>query len=438
MKEVNPEHVCVATALTFPKYHDELFEVINSPIYFEDEDCREIIKACIAIRELGRTPDLVSVAEKSKVNPKIIFSYTSLDYFYEWQNAALTVRERWMFRKFKEACARGIEADYEDIFDLLTGHSEEVNAIVSSVDTLKTEKIQDIAIQAINDIAKLKNNEITGAPSGIYKLDTHTRGFQPSDLVIVAARPGMGKTAFALNAGRASAQKGTVLFFSLEMSAIQLVKRMHAQDGRVTMDEIFKDSPSESKWPILMEIADNIGQRDIEIYDRISYIEDIAAKVSTVSKRKKVSLVVIDYLGLCSTRERVQSEEVRVSRISWKCKQMAKRSNVPVMLLSQLSREVEKRANKRPQLSDLRYSGAIEQDADMVLFPWWSQKYEMLDEKGEYYGLIDIAKYRNGEPLEVGGLVFEGRHVRWVEDGGMVTVPAVAQNVTRKQDDLPF
>ena len=438
MKETNPEYVCVATALTFPKYHDELFEVINSHIYFEDDDCREIIRACLTLREVGRTPDLVSVAERTKINPKTIFSFTSLDYFYDWQSAALTVRERWMFRKFKEACAKGIEADYDDIFDLLTSHGEEVNAIVSSVDTLKTEKIHDIAVQAVNDIAKLKKNEITGAPSGIYKLDTHTRGFQPSDLVIVAARPGMGKTAFALNASRASVQKGTVLFFSLEMSAIQLVKRMHAQDGRVTMDEIFKDSPSDAKWPILMEIADKIGQLDIEIYDRISYIEDIAAKVSTVAKRKKVSLVVIDYLGLCSTRERVQSEEVRVSRISWKCKQMAKRSNVPVMLLSQLSREVEKRGNKRPQLSDLRYSGAIEQDADMVLFPWWSQRYEMLDEKGEYYGLIDIAKYRNGEPLEVGGLAFEGRHVRWVEHEGMVTVPAAASNVTRTKSDLPF
>lgn len=436
MKETNPEYVCVATALTFPKYHDELFEVINSHIYFEDDDCREIIRACLTLREVGRTPDLVSVAERTKINPKTIFSFTSLDYFYDWQSAALTVRERWMFRKFKEACAKGIEADYDDIFDLLTSHGEEVNAIVSSVDTLKTEKIHDIAVQAVNDIAKLKNNEITGAPSGIYKLDTHTRGFQPSDLVIVAARPGMGKTAFALNASRASAQKGTVLFFSLEMSAIQLVKRMHAQDGQFTMDEIFKDSPSDAKWPILMEIADKIGQLDIEIYDRISYIEDIAAKVSTVAKRKKVSLVVIDYLGLCSTRERVQSEEVRVSRISWKCKQMAKRSNVPVMLLSQLSREVEKRGNKRPQLSDLRYSGAIEQDADMVLFPWWSQRYEMLDEKGEYYGLIDIAKYRNGEPLEVGGLVFEGRHVRWVEGQGIKANNPIT--VKPSSTDLPF
>ena len=436
MKETNPEYVCVATALTFPKYHDELFEVINSHIYFEDDDCREIIRACLTLREVGRTPDLVSVAERTKINPKTIFSFTSLDYFYDWQSAALTVRERWMFRKFKEACAKGIEADYDDIFDLLTSHGEEVNAIVSSVDTLKTEKIHDIAVQAVNDIAKLKNNEITGAPSGIYKLDTHTRGFQPFDLVIVAARPGMGKTAFALNASRASAQKGTVLFFSLEMSAIQLVKRMHAQDGRFTMDEIFKDSPSDAKWPILMEIADKIGQLDIEIYDRISYIEDIAAKVSTVAKRKKVSLVVIDYLGLCSTRERVQSEEVRVSRISWKCKQMAKRSNVPVMLLSQLSREVEKRGNKRPQLSDLRYSGAIEQDADMVLFPWWSQRYEMLDEKGEYYGLIDIAKYRNGEPLEVGGLVFEGRHVRWVEGQGIKANNPIT--VKPSSTDLPF
>jgi len=436
MKETNPEHVCVSTALTFPKYHDELFEVINSHIYFEDDDCREIIRACLTLREAGRTPDLVSVAKRTKINPKTIFSFTSLDYFYDWQNAALTVRERWMFRKFKEACAKGIEADYDDIFDLLTSHGEEVNAIVSSVDTLKTEKIHDIAVQAVNDIARLKNNEITGAPSGIYKLDTHTRGFQPSDLVIVAARPGMGKTAFALNASRVSAQKGTVLFFSLEMSAIQLVKRMHAQDGRFTMDEIFKDSPSDAKWPILMEIADKIGQLDIEIYDRISYIEDISAKVSTVAKRKKVSLVVIDYLGLCNTRERVQSEEVRVSRISWKCKQIAKRSNVPVMLLSQLSREVEKRGNKRPQLSDLRYSGAIEQDADMVLFPWWSQRYEMLDEKGEYYGLIDIAKYRNGEPLEVGGLVFEGRHVRWVEGQGITANNPVT--VKTNSTDLPF
>lgn len=414
MKETSAEAVCINIALTTPKYHDELFDIINTHEYFDDLTQRQIIKACLELRNEGRVPDMVSVTERSKIAPKEIFSYSRIEYSYDWQSAALSVREKWMFRKFKEACSNGMEGDYEDIFDLLTKHSETVDSIVASVDSLKVETIQDIAIQAINQIATLSTQgALTGAPSGISKLDDHTRGFQPTDQIIVAARPGMGKTAFALTCATASQHHGTVLIFSIEMSALQLVKRMYTQDDRVTMDDVFSTGPSEELWPILTEVSDRVGKMDIQIFDKITHIEDIAAKVSMISRKRKVSLVIIDYLQICSTREKVNNEEQRISKISWKGKAIAKRSNVPVLMLSQLSREVESRGSKRPQLSDLRHSGSIEQDADMVIFLWRSKVYEMVDENGEYCSLLDIAKYRNGEVVEIGGVDFVGKHMRW-------------------------
>ena len=429
MKEVNPESVCAAIALTSPKYHDDLFDIINTHEYFESYEAREIIKSCLQIRESGKVPDLVSVAQTSKIDHKVIFAFTKVDFYYDWQNAALSVRERWMHRKFKEVCAKGLDTDYDDIFDLLSAHSETVNGIVSSVDTMKVERLEDIAKQAIDQMAQMKGNAITGTPTGIYPLDLHTRGFQKTDLVVVAARPGMGKTAFALCASREAQKIGKVLFFSIEMSAVQLVKRMYTQDERISMDDVFSSGPTDDLWPIITDVGDRISKMNLQIFDQIIYIEDIAAKVMSIARRERVSLVVIDYLGLCQTREKVLGEEQKTARISWKSKLMAKRANVPVLLLSQLSREVEKRPNKRPQLSDLRYSGAIEQDADMVIFPWWSHRYEMVDENGEYYGLFDIAKYRNGEPVVVGGLEFDGRHMMWKQRCGVML---------RGDDDLPF
>ena len=431
MKETNPEDICINIALTYPKYHDDLFDIINSHEYFEGYEARELIKACLSIREAGKIPDLVSIAKESKVESKLIVSYTQVDFYYDWQNAALSVRERWMYRKFKEACARGLDQDYDDIFDLLTSHSETVSAIVSSIDTMKQERLEDTVREAIDQIAKIQGGEITGTPSGINKLDSHTRGFQPTDLIVVAARPGMGKTAFALCVTAEAQKAGKVLFFTIEMSAVQLVKRMYTLDERIDMNDIFSVGPSDELWPVITEVSDRISAMNIQIFDQIVHIEDIAAKVTSIAKREKVSLVVIDYLGLCQTREKVQEGEQKTAKISWKSKMIAKRCNVPVLLLSQLSREVEKRPTKRPQMADLRYSGAIEQDADMVIFPWWSGKYEMVDENGEYYGLFDIAKYRNGEPVVISGLEFEGKHMRW-KDAGAIYVPE------KKAGDLPF
>lgn len=418
MKEV--EKAVAGVAITYPKYHAELFEIINTSEYFEDTTCKEIIATCLKIRAQGFTPDLLNVAEASKISPKILAEVSRVEVM-DWQKAALIVREKWMHRKFKELCYSGIETDYEDVFEHLNQYSDGIEKILSSTDSLKSRSIEEMATEATEQVELISrdSNALTGADTGIDKLNTHTRGWQKSDLIIIAARPGMGKTAFALTSSRHSQRQGKVLFFSIEMSGVQLTKRLIASVGDVTMTEIFKEGIKEDqRWQSYGRCADLVSSMNLEIYDQINHIEDIANKVSVMCRRHDVKLVIIDYLQICATREKIQSEEQRISKMSWKAKQIAKRNNVPVLLLSQLSRKVEERQNKKPQLSDLRYSGAIEQDADLILFPWRSEPYDITDENGGFYSMINIAKYRNGSPVLLDNVEMDGEHQTWKESEG--------------------
>lgn len=411
------EKAVAGVALISPKHHEELFEIINTPDYFEDSNCRKIIATCLKIRDKGFTPDLLNVAEASDVPPAILAGVSRVS-VVDWQRAALIVREKWMHRKFKDLCHQGLESDYEDVFEHLNSYSSAIDKILSSTDSLKTRSILDMTEDATNQVQQISKDTyaLTGADWGIQKLNRHTRGAQKTDLIIVAARPGMGKTAFALTSARHAQRQGKVLFFSLEMSGVQLTKRLISSVGDITMTEIFKDGIHDSeRWAEYNRCAEFVSEMNIEIYDQISYIEDIASKVAVMCRKHDVMLVVIDYLQICATREKTQGEEQRVSKMSWKAKQMAKKNNVPVMLLSQLSRKVEERTNKKPQLADLRHSGAIEQDADLILFPWRSYPYEMTNERGEYYSVIDIAKYRNGDPSLVDNVEMDGEHQTWRE-----------------------
>ena len=413
MNEV--EKAVAGVALTYSKHHEELFEIINTSDYFEDATCRAVIDTCLKIRSEGFTPDLLNVAEASKL-PAATLADISRVGIFDWQRAAYIIREKWMHRKFKELCHSGLQSEYEDVFQHLNSYSDGIEKILSSTDSLKTRSILDMTAEATEQVQLISqdSNALTGADTGIERLNQRTRGWQKSDLIIVAARPGMGKTAFALTSSRHAQRQGKVLFFSIEMSGVQLTKRLISAVGHLTMSEIFKDGIQEpDRWAEYGRAADLVSSMNLEIYDQINYMEDIANKVAVMCRRYDVRLVIIDYLQICATREKTQGEENRISKMSWKAKQIAKRNDVPVMLLSQLSRKVEDRPNKKPQLADLRHSGAIEQDADLILFPWRSQQYEMTDERGEYYALIDIAKYRNGDPSLVDNVEMDGEHQTW-------------------------
>jgi replicative DNA helicase len=258
-----------------------------------------------------------------------------------------------------------------------------------------------------------ENNGITGVASGFSDIDRINGGWQPSDLVILAARPAMGKTAFALSLVRNAAidHKKSVMIFSLEMADIQLVNRLISSEAMVPGEKIKKSSLSEEEWLRLQSQTTTLGQAKIYIDDTPQLnIFDLNAKCRRIASQQGLDLVVVDYLQLLRADTKSQgNREQEIAFISRSLKGLAKDLNIPIIALAQLSREVEKRANKRPQLSDLRESGSIEQDADMVMFLYRNEYYEKMgmneDNSGDMGDLtsdikglteVIIAKNRHG------------------------------------------
>ncbi len=243
-----------------------------------------------------------------------------------------------------------------------------------------------------------KGDLITGIPTGFQELDRYTAGLQRGDLIILAARPGMGKTALALDIVR-NACKQTKLgaaIFSLEMSKEQLVSRMLCAEGRVNFQKFRTGSLEPTDWQRIISAASTLSELPIYIDDTSGInILEVKAKARKVMKEIPLGLIVIDYLQLMKSLERKERREQEISEISAGLKTLAKELNVPVLALSQLNRKVEERIDKRPQLADLRESGALEQDADVILFIYRDEVYNKESpEKG--LAEIIIGKQRNG------------------------------------------
>jgi replicative DNA helicase len=274
-----------------------------------------------------------------------------------------------------------------------------------------------------NEIATLeaiwgrKDGSLTGVTSGFTDLDTYTSGFQASDLIILAARPSMGKTALALNIAFNAAYKSRppvpVAFFSLEMSKEQLVRRLLSGEGRVDASQIRRAAfLTGQEWTRLQEAAGILLDCPIYIDDTpAATVLDIRAKSRRLKADGKLGLIVIDYLQLMQGRPELSSREQQISEISRSLKGLAKELSVPVIALSQLSREPEKRERKRPQLSDLRESGAIEQDADVVMFIYRDEVYRK-DSQDKGIAEVIIGKQRNG-PIGTVKLHFEAKFTRF-------------------------
>jgi replicative DNA helicase len=269
--------------------------------------------------------------------------------------------------------------------------------------------------RAMEDLEERKgqdNDGITGVATGFSDLDRITSGFQPSDLIIIAARPAMGKTAFALSMARNAAVdfKKSVMIFSLEMADVQLVNRLISGEAEISGDKLRKSDLDESEWLRLHTKTNTLLESKIYIDDTPQLnIFDLNAKCRRVHSQHGLDLVVVDYLQLLrhETKGGQGNREQEIAFISRSLKGLAKELSIPVIALAQLSREVEKRVNKRPQLSDLRESGSIEQDADMVMFLYRDDYYSkmgMLDKNAENFnsgnveGLTEviIGKNRHG------------------------------------------
>ena len=259
-------------------------------------------------------------------------------------------------------------------------------------------KIVQNSIMRVSAASKLKGN-VTGIPTGFIDLDYRTSGMQKSDLVLVAARPSMGKTAFVLNMAQYMAFEcnKTVAIFSLEMSSEQLVNRLLAMEARIDAQKLRNGSLEDKDWESLLESAGTVAKSNLIIVDRASSLAEIRSKCRKFKLEHNLDIVIIDYLQLMSSGggRSSDSRQQEISDISRGLKRMARELDVPVVALSQLSRAVEQRPDHRPMLSDLRESGAIEQDADVVMFLYRDEYY---NKESELKGTAEviIAKQRNG------------------------------------------
>ena len=257
---------------------------------------------------------------------------------------------------------------------------------------------------------------ISGVPSGFKKLDALTSGFQGSDLIILAARPGMGKTALSLNIARNIAVEADVpvLFFSLEMSKEQLSMRLLCAEARIDSANVRSGFFSDEEWNKLTDAADVLSEAPIFLDDSSELTSlDIKTKARRLKLEKNIGLIVIDYLQLMKPRASKDRRDLEISEMSRSLKSLAKELNIPIIALSQLNRLLEQRNDKRPQLSDLRESGALEQDADLVVFIYRDEVYHK-EENNPNKGIaeVHIAKHRNG-PTGMAPLRFMDAYTRF-------------------------
>lgn len=386
-------------------------EIISSSDFYEQQH-GILFDAMLDLYNEGKPVDLVTLQNKLKekdVPPQI----SSLEYIGDIVAAVPTsanvkyyaqiVRDKAVLRrliKVSEETANNCYLDKENLDTILEKVEKEVFNISQTRGAREFTDIKEIILRSIDSIEAAAKNKgsVTGIATGFYDLDYKTAGLQPSDLILIAARPSMGKTAFALNIAEYVALRLniTVAIFSLEMSQDQLAKRLLAMNSRVDSQKIRTGNLTAEEWQKLMESARIIGNSSLIIDDTSSItVSELRSKCRKLKLERSLGLVIIDYLQLMSGNKRAESRQQEISEISRSLKALAREINVPVIALSQLSRAVEQRPDKRPMLSDLRESGAIEQDADVVMFIYRDDYYHHDSQEPGVTEII-IGKQRNG------------------------------------------
>ena len=331
------------------------------------------------------------------------------------------VKEKSELRRLIKAANELIEQGYdptENIDDIMNSAEKKIFNIMQDKDQKSYSPIKDVLIDAFTELEQLYNQKqhITGVPTGFIDLDYKTAGLHNSDLILIAARPAMGKSAFALNIATNAALKAKVpaVLFSLEMSKEQMVNRILCSEAMVDSNKVRTGKIDDDDWIKLADTMGDLSEAPIYIDDTPGIsINEIRAKCRKLKLEKNIGLVVIDYLQLVqgSSKRAQGSREQEISEISRSLKILAKEINVPVIALSQLSRAPEQRPDHRPMLSDLRESGAIEQDADIVMFLYRDDYY---NEDSEDKGLAEVivAKHRAGSTGTV-KLVWLGNYTKF-------------------------
>ena len=372
-----------------------------------------LFDAMVELNDEGKPVDLVTLQDRLRekdVPPEV----SSLEFIRDLITAVPTsanikyyaniVAEKSTLRKLirlNEEIANTCDTGKESLEVILEDTEKRVVEVVQKRRTGEFVPIRQIVMNAMDkiEIASRNDGNVTGIATGFIDLDYRTAGMQPSDLILVAARPSMGKTAFVLNMAQYMAfnQNQTVAIFSLEMSKEQLVNRLFSMESRVDSQHLRTGKLSDAEWEKLIESAGMIGRSNLIIDDTPGIsISELRSKCRKYKLEHDLKIIIIDYLQLMSGSGRgSDSRQQEISDISRSLKALARELNVPVVALSQLSRAVEQRPDHRPMLSDLRESGAIEQDADVVMFIYRDDYYNKdTDKKG--IAEIIIAKQRNG------------------------------------------
>jgi|LSQX01.1.fsa_nt_gb replicative DNA helicase len=405
-----------------------VFEIIKSNDFYK-ENHTEIYEAMQDLFEKDEPIDLVTITEQLRIRDTLEevggIEYlttiaTALPTTANVKYYAQIVEEKSILRKLISASSEISQMSYEageEVDYILDQAEKKIFDILQKKDMQGFVPIKDVLAASFDKLEELYKNQgqIIGVPTGFVDLDKKTAGLHPADLILVAARPAMGKTSFALNVAQHAAihAKVPVAIFSLEMSREQLVNRLLWSEALVDSQKIRTGSLEDEDWPRIAEAIGPLSEAPIYIDDTpgISVVE-IRAKCRRLKLEKNLGLIVIDYLQLMQGRGRTENRQQEISEISRSLKILAKEINVPVITLSQLSRAPEARTDHRPILSDLRESGAIEQDADIVMFLYRDEYYNPETEKKNICECI-LAKHRNG-PTGAVDLLWIGEYTKFV------------------------
>ena len=427
--DIDAEQAVLGSMLTDKDAVNAAIETLKEDAFYR-EDNRAIYQAIINLYSKSEPIDIITIKDELESMDKFeqVGGYEYLASLPDKvpttanvQKYIKIVEEKAILRNLIKTANEIIELGYdpaEDVEDIMDNAEKKIFDIMQSKNQKGYTPIKDVLVESFTKLEELYNRKqhITGVPTGFVELDYKTAGLHGSELILVAARPAMGKTAFALNIATNAALRGNapVAIFSLEMSKDQLVNRILCSEAMVDSNKVRTGKLEEDDWVKLAGAIGPLSESEIYIDDTpgISVME-IRTKCRKLKMEKNIGLVVIDYLQLVQgSNKRQASREQEISEISRSLKILAKEINVPVIALSQLSRAVEQRPDHRPMLSDLRESGAIEQDADIVMFLYRDDYYNKESEKKDIAEVI-IAKQRGGQTGTV-ELLWMGNYTKFV------------------------
>lgn len=427
--DIDAEQAVLGSMLTDKDAVNAAIETLKEDAFYRDDN-RIIYQAIINLYSKSEPIDIITLKDELESMDKFeqVGGYEYLASLPDKvpttanvQKYIKIVEEKAILRNLIKVANQIIELGYsptEDVEDIMDSAEKKIFDIMQSKNQKGYTPIKDVLVESFTKLEELYNRKqhITGVPTGFVELDYKTAGLHGSELILVAARPAMGKTAFALNIAANAALRGNapVAIFSLEMSKDQLVNRILCSEAMVDSNKVRTGKLEEDDWVKLAGAIGPLSESEIYIDDTpgISVME-IRTKCRKLKMEKNIGLVVIDYLQLVQgSNKRVGSREQEISEISRSLKILAKELNVPVIALSQLSRAVEQRPDHRPMLSDLRESGAIEQDADIVMFLYRDDYYNKESEKKDIAEVI-IAKQRGGSTGTV-ELLWMGNYTKFV------------------------